>query len=157
MGKELWVVVHIKYGKFGSVLLEHFIEHKLWNWEECNRSQSRWNHLWVKAFPNVAAIHFLPNLSTHYLYREFTPMIQILQPCWNVHSFVPVECTHWQTEFVLDLHVPPTYNLVSSSVMFSAATVCCSPWLYHRSSISTQLKCCMSLYVINWLWLPENQ
>ena len=32
--QQLWVFVHIKYGKFSSVLLELFVEHKLWNWEE---------------------------------------------------------------------------------------------------------------------------
>ena len=25
----------MKYGKFWSVSLEHFVEHKLWNYEEC--------------------------------------------------------------------------------------------------------------------------
>ena len=33
--KQLWVFVYIKYGKFWSILLELFVEHKLWNWEEC--------------------------------------------------------------------------------------------------------------------------
>ena len=33
--KQLWVFVYIKYGKFWSVSLELFVEHKLWNWEEC--------------------------------------------------------------------------------------------------------------------------
>ena len=81
---------------------------------------------------------------------------QILQPCWNVHSFVPVECTHWQTEFVLDLHIYtylPTDNLYLV-VWCSPLLLCCSPWLYHRSSISTQLK---YHEYCNWLWLSENQ
>ena len=26
---------YIKYGKFWSISLEHFVEHKLWIWEEC--------------------------------------------------------------------------------------------------------------------------
>ena len=32
--QQLWVFLYIKYGKFWSVSLELFVEHKLWNWEE---------------------------------------------------------------------------------------------------------------------------
>ena len=32
--KQHWVFVHIKYGKFWSISLELFIEHKPWNWQE---------------------------------------------------------------------------------------------------------------------------
>ena len=31
-----FLYMYIKYGKFWSVSLELFVEHKLWNWEECD-------------------------------------------------------------------------------------------------------------------------
>ena len=30
---------YIEYGKFWSILLELFVEHKPWNWEECRLNQ----------------------------------------------------------------------------------------------------------------------
>ena len=32
--KTTWIIIFQKYDKFWSALLEYFIEHKLWNWEE---------------------------------------------------------------------------------------------------------------------------
>ena len=74
--KQLCVFIYIKYGKFWSVSLELFVEHKLWNWEEWYVSFS---FLMIPSDPLIHGLNHVLNAIRRMM--NFIHFANILQFC----------------------------------------------------------------------------
>ena len=63
---QLWVFVYIKYGKFCSVSLEHFVEHKLFFSEEWQQLSS--DPMWKECLDIWTKLNVWGQLYTIYKY-----------------------------------------------------------------------------------------